>query len=104
MNIIITDRDGETHELKATLGWRIMEIAREAGLPIKAECGGCCACATCHVYVDEEWQERVPAANDEELELLDLAFDVEDNSRLCCQIRMTPELDGFKATLASDGY
>ncbi|WP_432470469.1 2Fe-2S iron-sulfur cluster-binding protein [Amphritea sp. HPY] len=104
MNIIITDRNGADHQLAAEDGWGIMEIVREAGLPVKAECGGCCACATCHIYVDDEWLGRIPAPNDEEADLLELAFDVQDNSRLSCQIKMSPDLDGFKASLAPDGY
>jgi len=60
MKILVTDRDGVEHSLDAIEGWRVMEIIRDHGLPIKAECGGACACATCHVYVDETWQARLP--------------------------------------------
>jgi len=102
MDIIITDREGKVHELSAEPGWSLMEVIREAGMPIKAECGGFCACATCHIYLDDGWIDRVPSANEEEAELLDMAFDIEKNSRLCCQITMTSELDGLRATLAPD--
>ncbi len=59
-----------------------MEIIRENNLPIEAACGGCCACATCHVYVDPEWLAKLPAADDDEGMMLDEAFEVQDNSRL----------------------
>ena len=71
-------------------------------MQIKAECGGACACATCHVYVDEDWKDKVPEKNEEEMDMLDLAFDVQENSRLSCQITITPDLDGLKVTLAPD--
>ena len=102
MKIFVTDHDGIEHELKAIDGWQIMEIIRDEGLSIKAECGGSCACATCHVYVDESWVTRVPEKSEEEADMLDLAFDVQDNSRLSCQIDMTANLDGLKVTLAPD--
>lgn len=100
MKLIVTDQDGKTHDLEAIDGWRVMEIIKDYGLPIKAECGGCCSCATCHVYVDENWVDRLHPARDEELDLLDTAPDVRDNSRLSCQILMSDELDGLKVTLA----
>ena len=79
MKLNVIDRDGKKHELEAVEGWRVMEIIRDYGLPIKAECGGCCSCATCHVYVDEEWEEKLPDMRDDEEEMLDEAFFVEDN-------------------------
>ena len=65
---------------------------------IEAECGGACACATCHVYVDESWAGRIPAAQPMEEDMLDFAFDVRPTSRLSCQIRVTPEVDGLVVT------
>lgn len=100
MKIYVTDQAGKEHELDAIEGWRVMEIIRDHGLPIKAECGGACACATCHVYVDEEWQDKLVEMGDEEEEMLDDAFDVEDNSRLSCQLIMSEELNGLKVKLA----
>lgn len=100
MMIYVIDREGVEHELEAVEGWRVMEIIREHGLPIKAECGGACACATCHVYVDEAWQDKLADMRDEEEEMLDEAMAVEDNSRLSCQLIMSEELDGLKVTLA----
>ena len=104
MNIIVTDFNGETHRLEAIEGWRVMEIIRDHGLPIKAECGGACACATCHVYVDESWLPKLAELNitktDEEEDMLDEVFDLQENSRLSCQIIMSKELDGLQISLA----
>ena len=100
MRIFVTDQDGKEHELEGIEGWRVMEIIRDYGLPIKAECGGACACATCHVYVDEDWLDKLHPMREEEEEMLDVAPDVQDNSRLSCQILMSEELDGLKVTLA----
>lgn len=100
MKIFVTDMDGKEHELDAIEGWRVMEIIKDHGLPIKAECGGCCACGTCHVYVDAEWQDKLYPMREDEEEMLDLAFGVEDRSRLSCQIIMSEEFDGLKLTLA----
>lgn len=103
MKIYVTDHKGQEHALEAIEGWRVMEIIREHGLPIKAECGGACACATCHVYVDEAWVDKIPAIRDDEEEMLDEAFDLQEGSRLSCQIIMGEELDGLKVTLAPTG-
>ena len=100
LHLIVVDRDGAEHRLEALEGWRVMEVIRDWGVPIKAECGGACACATCHVYVDPEWVSRLAPPLDEEVDRLDEALGVEDNSRLSCQILMSPELDGLKVYLA----
>ena len=100
--IHVTDREGAEHTLEATPGWSVMEIIREAGLPIEAACGGCCACATCHVYVDEAWLDRLEGTSDEEDRMLDEAYMVQENSRLGCQIPFGEELDGLRVTLAPE--
>ena len=100
MKIYVTDLVGKEHALDAIEGWRVMEIIRDHGLPIKAECGGSCACATCHVYVDPQWMDKIVDMHEEEEEMLDEAFDIQDNSRLSCQIIMDETLDGLKVTLA----
>jgi len=102
MHLIVTDREGHVSTLEALEGWRVMEVIRDWGLPIKAECGGACSCATCHVYVDPEWVDRLPPPTDEELGQLDTTFAVEANSRLACQILVTPEMDGMRITLAPE--
>jgi 2Fe-2S ferredoxin len=101
--IYVTDRAGQEHALEAIEGWRVMEIIRDHGLPIKAECGGACACATCHVYVEESWLPRLPPQREEETDMLDEAIDPDDNSRLCCQLIMSNELNGLRLTLAPEG-
>jgi 2Fe-2S ferredoxin len=100
MKIFVTDHEGVEHALDAVEGWRVMEIIRDHGMKIKAECGGACACATCHVYVHEDWIERVASIGEEEEDMLDEAFDLQDNSRLSCQLIMDETLDGLKVTLA----
>lgn len=104
MKIFVTDLEGTEHALDAVEGWRVMEIIREHGLPIKAECGGACACATCHVYVDEAWLTKIHTMSDEEEDMLDEAFELQDNSRLSCQIIMSAELDGLKVRLVSSDF
>jgi ferredoxin, 2Fe-2S len=74
----------------------LMEAAKLNNVPgIEAECGGACACATCHVYVDDAWRDKTGAPSQMEEDMLDFAFDVRPNSRLSCQIRVRPELDGL---------
>jgi len=101
MKILVTDQKGIEHELEALDGWRAMEVIRDWGLDIKAECGGACACATCHVYVDEDWVGKLEPATQEEEDMLDTAPDAKPNSRLSCQILMSDKLDGLKLTLAA---
>ena len=101
MGIIkVKDREGNLHELNAVSGSTIMEIVRDAGLDIEAACGGCCACATCHVYVTNDKIEKLIAIDDDEESMLDQAFYIEKNSRFGCQIEYTDEMDGMELTLA----
>ena len=98
--IHVTDREGQEHTLEGTAGWSVMEIIRENNLDIEAACGGCCACATCHVYVEEAWLPKVGKPGPDETMMLDEALDVQDNSRLSCQMKWSADLDGLKVTLA----
>jgi len=100
MKIVVTDQAGEVHELEGLEGWRVMEIIRDWGLNIKAECGGSCSCATCHVYVEDGWFERLEDPSDDEDDLLYSTLDKKANSRLSCQILMREELDGLRVQLA----
>jgi 2Fe-2S ferredoxin len=102
MKIIAIDREGAEHSLEGRDGWTVMEILRNAGLPIEAECGGACACATCHVYVDEAWFDRLPSRSEFETEMLDMATAYEPNSRLSCQITCAAGLDGLRVTIAPE--
>lgn len=97
-------REGDSlKEYEVVEGWTLMENLREYGLPIKAECGGACCCATCHVYLDQEWYDRVPEIHEEEEEMLDLAPGVKETSRLSCQIVMDNDLDGLIVEIAKQG-
>lgn len=88
--------DGTEQTVDGEPGLTVMETAKMNLIEgIEAECGGACACATCHVYVDDAWKEKVGAPNQMEEDMLDFAYDVRPTSRLCCQIRVTPELDGL---------
>lgn len=99
--LVVIDRDGGRHTVEGLDGWRVMEIIRDQGLPIKAECGGACACGTCHVYVDDAWLGKLfPMTAEEDDRLAEDAFEVGPNSRLSCQILMSAELDGLVVRLA----
>lgn len=88
--------DGARFEVDAQNGSTVMENALRNSVPgIEAECGGACACATCHVYVDEEWTDRVGPPEAMEEDMLDFAWEPQPNSRLSCQIVMSDELDGL---------
>ncbi|MEO1090436.1 MAG: 2Fe-2S iron-sulfur cluster-binding protein [Pseudomonadota bacterium] len=100
--LIVTDREGRTHELEGRAGWSVMELIRDADLPIEAACGGCCACATCHVYVAAESAAKLPTVGDEEELMLDEAYEVQETSRLSCQLKWSDELDGLQVTLAPE--
>ena len=96
------DRKGEKHELVADEGLVLMEIIRDANLPIEAACGGCAACATCHVYVDQNWLSKLELMEEEEESMLDQTFHLKQNSRLSCQIEYTDEINGITVTLAPE--
>ncbi|MBP7253828.1 MAG: 2Fe-2S iron-sulfur cluster binding domain-containing protein [Alphaproteobacteria bacterium] len=100
MHIVVTDTEGKEHNLPAVEEWSVMEIIREGGLPILAQCGGSCACATCHVYIGDTWQGKLPEPNEEEIGMLDGAFEVKPNSRLACQLIFNSKLDGLQIVLA----
>jgi 2Fe-2S ferredoxin len=100
--IHVTDRAGQRHTLEAVEGWRVMEIIRDWGLPIEGLCGGACECATCHVFVAEEWLDKLFPPTEEEEDQLDTVV-TKPSSRLSCQILWTPELDGLEVTLAPTG-
>ena len=88
--------DGKNHEVDAKPGTTVMENAVKNSVPgIEAECGGACACATCHVYVDDAWKEKVGDPDAMEEDMLDFAWEVKPNSRLSCQIKVTDEMDGL---------
>ena len=101
--ITYIDSSGTERTVEAEIGATVMETAIRNNIPgIEAECGGACACATCHVYVDKDWFDKLPARSDAEVDMLDMALAVEDNSRLSCQLVCSAALDGIKVTLAPE--
>ena len=101
VHVHITDFDGTTHTLDGIAGWRLMEVIRDYGLPIKAECGGACACATCHVFVEGAWAAKTGARTQQEDDMLNFAAELRESSRLACQITVTDDLDGLDNALAN---
>ena len=96
VKVTYVEHDGTVHEAKADKGLTVMEAAVKHNVPgIDADCGGACACATCHVYVDPAWAERTGSPSPMEESMLDFASEREETSRLSCQIKLTAELDGL---------
>lgn len=98
----VVDRDGVEHDVEARTGLKVMETLRELDYGVAAICGGMCSCATCHVYVDPAWLERLPKPQSDELELLQELSHFTDQSRLSCQVEFTPALAGLRVTIAPD--
>ena len=103
IKITVIDREGETHELDAPtdMNMNMMEVFKAYELPVEGTCGGMALCASCHMYVESDHELR--EASDDEEDMLDQAFFVEDNSRLGCQIKLTEAIDGLKVRLAPVG-
>lgn len=102
ITVTIIDREGVSHELKAPtdMNMNIMEVCRAYELPVKGECGGMAMCATCQCYLESDTE--LPEQSDDELDMLDQAFHVEDNSRLGCQIQISDDIDGIVLRLAPE--
>jgi len=94
--ITYIEHSGTEHTVDVGIGMTLMEGAVNNSVPgIDGDCGGACACSTCHVYVDDAWVEKLKAKEDTETDMLDFAFQPNEKSRLGCQIPVTPELDGL---------
>ncbi len=95
--ITYIEHGGKEHVVEVSNGMTVMEGARDNNIPgIEADCGGACACSTCHVYVDPTWAEKLPAKDDMEEDMLDFAFEPDPaRSRLTCQLKVTDALDGL---------
>jgi 2Fe-2S ferredoxin len=101
--IVFIQHGGTRREVQVPVGHTVMEAAVDNGVQgVLAECGGACACATCHAYVDPDWLPKLRPMEDMEDAMLDTALDRRPNSRLTCQIEVTPELDGLVVTVAQN--
>jgi 2Fe-2S ferredoxin len=99
------ESNGTVHEIEVSNGTTLMQAAVSQMVPgIEGDCGGACACATCHIYVDAEWQEKCGEIDELEGAVMDFAYDVTDESRLSCQIKMSDELDGISIRIAERQY
>jgi len=99
--INVTNRAGKTETITGKVGNTLMENLRDAGLDVEAICGGCCSCATCHVFIDDAWTAKMPARSADELELVEQTRSFKPaNSRLSCQIKFTDAMDGLTVTVA----
>lgn len=97
--------DEREFEVHVTAGTTVMHAAVDNGVPgILADCGGACSCATCHCYVDEQWQDRIAGPDDVEEQMLDFVMNQEPNSRLSCQIAVTDALDGITVRLPASQF
>lgn len=95
-SVIYVLRDGSRRDVEVPDGTTLMKAATDHGVTgIEAECGGCLTCATCHVYIDPEWADKLPEPSEEERIMVDCAIDVRPNSRLSCQIKVTDALSGL---------
>ena len=100
--ITYIEHNGKSHIVKVPNQLTIMEGAIQNNIPgIDADCGGACACATCHVYVEEKWFDKLPKKEDAEQDMLDMAFEPQKFSRLACQITIADELDGLVVKMPS---
>ena len=100
--ITYIEHDGKSHVVDVPNELSVMEGAIQNNVPgIDADCGGSCACATCHVYVDDKWFDQLPQKEDAEQDMLDMAFEPKKFSRLACQITATDELDGLVVKVPS---
>ena len=98
-NITYKDHQGTSKTIEVENGLSVMEGAIQKEIPgIDADCGGSMACATCHVYDDDKWFDKIPKAEDAEIDMIDMAFEPKKNSRLSCQIIVNEELDGLEVT------
>lgn len=104
MKIVVTLPGGKTENVEAVLGNTVMDTMRSARLPVRAECGGAMACATCHIAVDPKWLGRVGYAGGEEHDLLDESEYCTGSSRLACQIMIKDGLDGLRVVLQPDSF
>lgn len=103
VKLVVVNRGGSESEIEADEGVSLMEALRDNGVDeLLALCGGCCSCATCHVYIDPNFAGALPPLSEDENDLLDSSDHKTDQSRLSCQVPITPELDGLRVTIAPE--
>ncbi len=99
------EHDGTSHAVEAEVGQSIMQAALNAMVPgIQADCGGACSCATCHAFLEDDWMNAVPAAEDSELDMLEFAAERQETSRLTCQLTVQDSMDGMVLRLPESQY
>lgn len=99
--LIVENTEGIEKQIEGESGKTLMELMRDNGVnDLQAQCGGSCSCATCHVWVDPEFLDKLPPISEQEGDMLECASELKDNSRLSCQLTMTEELDGIRVTVA----
>lgn len=99
----VTNRAGDKHVIEAKVGANVMEILRDNDMDVEAICGGCCSCATCHIFVDGDWPAKLPALSEDEQELVEETESYQEGrSRLSCQVTLSDDLDGMSITVAPE--
>lgn len=101
-DLIVVDRDGVEHRVEGKSGVSVMETLRELDWGVAAICGGMCSCATCHIYIDQDWLAKLPAPQPDEKELLQELSGYQPNSRLSCQVQFEESLSGLRMSIAPD--
>jgi len=101
MKILVTDRNGDEHEVEATVGEPLMFALRAQDL-VDATCSGSCSCATCHLYIEQEWLEKLAPPSEDEEEVIEFLNFGSENSRLSCQLTASEDLDGMRVTVAPE--
>lgn len=104
VTITYVDPGGEEHPVQAEVGKHLLDVAHENNIELEGACGGELACSTCHLVFDQEVFDTLPPMMDEEEDMLDLAMELTETSRLGCQIRVTKEFEGIKVRMPDDGY
>lgn len=99
LEITFITKDGTQHSFEVAEGDNLLDIAQAYNLDMEGACGGLCACSTCHIIVDPDFYDEIPEPDDDENDMLDLAFGLTETSRLGCQVKMTKELDGIRVAL-----
>mmetsp|Transcript_14185 Transcript_14185/g.21915 ORF Transcript_14185/g.21915 Transcript_14185/m.21915 type:complete len:165 (+) Transcript_14185:87-581(+) len=104
VTITYCDPDGTEHPVEAEIGKHLLDVAHDNNIELEGACGGELACSTCHLVFEQEVYDALPPKSDEEEDMLDLAFELTETSRLGCQIRVVKEFDGIKVRIPDDGY